>query len=67
MKPKEKTFKSWTSKVAAFEYDKDKSYFDLMVPTPDTTRHSYVLEVLLAGQKPCFFTGESGVGKSAII
>jgi dynein heavy chain len=67
MKPKEKLFKPWSTKVAAFEYDKDKSFFDLMVPTADTTKHSYVLEACLSGQKPVFFTGDSGVGKSAII
>lgn len=67
MKPKEKTFKPWSTKVAAFEYDKEASFFDLMVPTADTQRHSFVLEVLLTGQKACFFTGESGVGKSAVI
>lgn len=67
MKPKEKLFKPWATKVATFEYDKEASFFDLMVPTADTTRHSFVLEVLLTGQKACFFTGESGVGKSAVI
>jgi dynein heavy chain len=43
MKPKEKTFKAWSTKVANFEYDKDASFFDLMVPTADTTKHDFVL------------------------
>ena len=30
---KTQTFKPWTEKVQAFEFDKDLSYFDLMVPT----------------------------------
>jgi putative ribosome biogenesis GTPase RsgA len=38
-----------------------------MVPTADTTKHNYVLDVLLTCSKPSFFTGESGVGKSAVI
>jgi dynein heavy chain len=67
LKSKEKTFKLWTTKVNQFEFDKEASFFSLMVPTADTTRHTYILEVLLAGEKPCYFTGESGVGKSAII
>jgi len=64
---KEKIFKLWLQKLPAFVYDKDASYFDLMVPTTETTRHQYCLEQLLALEKPIFFTGASGVGKSAII
>jgi len=64
---KEKIFKPWTTKVAPFLYDKEMSYFDLMVPTTDTTKYSYCLEVLLKIEKPVFFTGGSGTGKSAVI
>ena len=66
-KAKEKTFKEWKSKVAPFVYDKDASYFDLIVPTTDTTKYSFLIEALLTIQKPLFFTGTSGVGKSATI
>jgi dynein heavy chain len=62
-----KEFKPWTSKVPAFVYDKDSSYFDLMVPTQDTTKHAYILETLLFVERPIFFTGSSGVGKSVVI
>lgn len=62
-----KEFKPWTAKVPSFQYDKDASYFDLMVPTQDTTKHSFILETLLAVERPIFFTGSSGVGKSAVI
>lgn len=64
---KAKEFKHWSTKVPAFVYDKEASYFDLMVPTQDTTKHNYILETLLAVERPIFFTGNSGVGKSAII
>mmetsp|Transcript_20676 Transcript_20676/g.31602 ORF Transcript_20676/g.31602 Transcript_20676/m.31602 type:complete len:1097 (+) Transcript_20676:1528-4818(+) len=64
---KEKIFKSWTFKVPNFVYDKDLSYFDLMVPTTDTTKYQFCMETLLAIEKPLFFTGASGVGKSAVI
>ena len=67
LKSKDKGFKAWTVKVPAFVYDKDLPYFDLMVPTTDTTKYSFALETLLAIEKPCFFTGESGVGKSSVI
>ena len=38
-----------------------------MVDTATTFRHSWCLETLLEGGYPVFFTGESGVGKSAIV
>ena len=62
-----KEFKPWTTKVAPFVYDKEASYFDLMVPTQDTTKHTFILETLLEVERPIFFTGNSGVGKSAVI
>lgn len=64
---KDKAFKPWAGKVPAFVYDKDLSYFDLIVPTQDTTKFTFLLEALLAIERPMFFTGASGVGKSAII
>jgi dynein heavy chain, axonemal len=64
---KEKIYKPWTTKVSSFNYDKDMSYFDLMVPTTDTTKYSFCLDLLLRISKPIFITGGSGTGKSAVI
>jgi dynein heavy chain len=64
---KEKTFKSWESRVDPFVYDKETAYFDLFVQTSDTYKHRYVLELLLEIEKPVFFTGETGVGKTSVI
>jgi dynein heavy chain len=67
MKSKEKGFKHWNTKVPAFVYDKEVPYFELLVPTNDSYKHSYCLELLLSREKPSFFTGLSGVGKSVVI
>jgi len=48
-------------------YDKDASFFDLMVPTSDTTKYAFMLDTLMMLRKPLFFTGLSGIGKSVII
>jgi dynein heavy chain, axonemal len=64
---KDKTFKPWSNKVSTFVYDKEASYFDLMVPTTDTTKYAFSLDLLIDIDKPVFFTGSSGVGKSAVI
>ena len=50
-------WKPWDVKVDKFEYVKDMSFFDMMVPTADTYKHRYCLEQLLSVQKPVFFTG----------
>lgn len=64
---KEVRFKPWTDKIEEFVYEKDTTYFSLLVPTIDTVRNAYCLEYLLDKEKPTFFTGVSGVGKSVII
>lgn len=64
---RDKAFKHWNTKVPQFVYDKDVAYFELLVPTNDSYRHSYCLEMLLSREKPSFFTGLSGVGKSVVI
>jgi len=38
-----------------------------MVPTADTFKHRYCLETLLTVKKNVFFTGLTGVGKTATI
>jgi dynein heavy chain len=38
-----------------------------MVPTQDSTKYAYSMEHLTAIEKALFFTGASGIGKTAII
>ena len=64
---KECRFYPWTNKIEEFVFEKDTSYFSLLVPTVDTQRSAYCLELLLEKEKPIFFTGITGVGKSVII
>ena len=65
---KEPNFVAWNDKVPVFEYDGSLPYFQLMVPTVDTYRYAFLLEMLYTySTKPIFFTGVSGVGKSIII
>ena len=41
-------------------------YFDIMVPTIDTTRFGYLMDKLLCLGRPVLFTGGTGVGKVTI-
>jgi len=64
---KDKMFKPWDIRVDNFVFDKTKPYFELMVPTAETYKHRYCLELLLSIEKASFFTGETGTGKSIIV
>ena len=64
---KEQNFRNWEDVVPTFTYNKALPYFQLVVPTVDTTRYSFLLEVLLEVEKSVLFTGLTGVGKTAIV
>jgi len=44
----ELTFKHWKEKTPEFVYDIEQQFFDILVPTIDTVRYSFILEYLLA-------------------
>ena len=60
-------FKSWNDITQDFVYDKDIPYFNLLVPTIDTVRYSFIMEWLLIFNKKIFVTGGTGTGKSVIV
>lgn len=64
---KEMKFIPWSKIVPAFEYDPKLPFFSLLVPTIDTVRFTTLLDMLVSINKPVFFTGSTGVGKSIIM
>eukprot|EP01018_Ginkgo_biloba_P018807 Gb_18324 [translate_table: standard] len=65
--PKEQTLTPWEELVPGFTYHTGAPFFTLMVPTQDSTRLSFLMEISLEVQRPMLFQGVSGVGKSAVI
>ncbi|CAE8588678.1 unnamed protein product [Polarella glacialis] len=57
-------WKNWMDIVPAFQYNPELSFFQLLVPNPDTVRFSYIMDRMMTMQFPLFLTGNSGVGKS---
>ena len=53
----QQSFVNWSVKVPEFVYDKEAQFFDLLVPTIDTIKYSYVLEIMISIEKPCILTG----------
>jgi len=60
-------WKKWLDVVPAFSYDRILPYFAMVVPTLDTVRFNYLLELQLAQLYPVFFTGVTGTGKTVVI
>eukprot|EP00930_Biecheleria_cincta_P042962 TRINITY_DN29559_c0_g2_i1.p1 TRINITY_DN29559_c0_g2~~TRINITY_DN29559_c0_g2_i1.p1 ORF type:complete len:4097 (+),score=999.81 TRINITY_DN29559_c0_g2_i1:1152-12293(+) len=57
-------WKSWNEIVPKFKYTDGVSYFQLLVPNPDTVRFSYIMDRMMTQQCSVWLTGDSGVGKS---
>jgi len=60
-------FGKWNDKKDAFKYDKNASFFDILVPTQDTIKYKYLMDHLCKNNYNTLFMGETGVGKSVII
>ena len=60
-------FKSWNEMIQEFVFEKETPYFNLLVPTIDTVRYSFLIEWLLVLNKKVFLTGYSGTGKSVVV
>ena len=60
------TFEKWEEVVPKFTYDSKMEFFDMLVPTVATVKHSFLLETFTAANMSTLFTGLTGVGKSVI-
>jgi len=55
-----KNFENWNTIVPKFVYNADTPYFELIVPTVDSIRYSYVMNKLIQMNKPVMLTGITG-------
>ncbi|KAJ3091389.1 Dynein heavy chain 10, axonemal [Quaeritorhiza haematococci] len=58
---------SWNHYVPAYEYRRDTPFHEILVPTLDTVRHTWLLENLMAIKRPVLFVGEVGTSKTVTI
>jgi len=61
------SFKEWATIVPSFTYDPLLPYSQVMVPTMDTRRFSFVITQLITVMKPLFLTGATGTGKTVVL
>ncbi|XP_021708238.1 dynein heavy chain 6, axonemal [Aedes aegypti] len=64
--PMIKSWENWLSIHPQFDYNPNVAYFDMLVPTLDTTKYGFIAEMLFREQYPVLFTGDTGVGKSVL-
>merc|ERR1719354_1384339 len=61
-----KRYELWERCVLPFTYDPKMPFFNILVPTVDTTRFGYLMDKFLDVNQSVLFTGKSGVGKSVV-
>ncbi|GAX80571.1 hypothetical protein CEUSTIGMA_g8008.t1 [Chlamydomonas eustigma] len=58
------TWMQWMDTVPEFKCDPDKPFAQIIVPTADTVRYTYLVDRLLACGKHVLCVGETGTGKT---
>jgi dynein heavy chain len=63
------TFEDWDkiTDIIPDHVDLKQNFNEIIIPTMDTKRYSFLLKKLLPRRKPCLFVGESGTGKTVTI
>lgn len=63
----DKTWTAWKSLVTEYMPPADGQFSKILVPTVDTVRSSFLVDVVAKTGKPVLFVGESGTAKSVTI
>ena len=59
-------FRKWEEIIEPFHFEKTMPYVSLVVPTLDTTRYGFMMQAYFDIMAPCFFTGQTGTGKTVV-
>ncbi len=62
-----KCIRLWDFIMDPYSFDTATPYFNILVPTVDTTRYRYLLDKLMNNDHNVLFMAETGVGKSVVI
>lgn len=65
--PKSSNFRPWSDLVSEFVLDGEIPLQSTLVPTPETVRLKWFLDILIDKKLPIMFIGGAGCGKSVIL
>lgn len=57
----------WADKVPEYEHKVGLKFHEILVPTVDTVRNTWLLELMVKIRRPVVFVGETGTSKTATI
>ncbi|XP_071826175.1 dynein axonemal heavy chain 10-like isoform X2 [Apostichopus japonicus] len=57
----------WSEHVPKYVHDPDKRFNEILVPTKDTVRNTWLLDQMVKIKQPILFVGDSGTSKTATI
>jgi dynein heavy chain len=57
-------FEDWSEIYKNFEIEQKLTYSEIMIPTNDSTRNTFLLKLLLSNNFHAAFPGPTGTGKS---
>ncbi|KAI8916282.1 dynein heavy chain and region D6 of dynein motor-domain-containing protein [Gorgonomyces haynaldii] len=57
----------WNTYVPAYEHKRSLPFHEILVPTLDTVRHTWLLDKLVSNRKPVLFVGEVGTSKTVTV
>lgn len=60
----QKQFISWDEKFKDFQVPNNLGYHEVSIPTTDSTRNSYLMEMMMKNGKHILCTGPTGTGKT---
>ncbi|KAJ1557345.1 Dynein heavy chain 10, axonemal, partial [Nowakowskiella sp. JEL0078] len=58
---------AWNNYVPPYEHKRNVPFYEVLVPTMDTVRHTWILEKLVNYKKPVLFVGEVGTSKTVTV
>lgn len=63
----EKKWIPWSKMVPVYKHNPDLKFYEILVPTVDTVRATWLLQMMVRIKRPVVLIGETGTSKTATI